>query len=151
MKLKSLLLTTLVVFGAQVANASEWKKVATIGADEYSLDAKSLKLTSDAPTTIEAIIAQKVGKASGKLKAGDKVFSVMSYNCDDESFQTGISQHYDTANKLKNEITEKQRDFTYYDLSDSKAQKVLFGLVCQNADELRKSFIPVVDTGVYND
>lgn len=151
MKLSSLLLGTLVVFSTH-AIASDWKKVATIGSDEYSLDEESLRLVSDAPTTIEVILAQKVGKDSGKkYKAGDTIFSVMRYNCDGQTYQTGISKHYDAAKSLKSEITEANKVYTYNLVQDNNVQKNLLTYVCKNADRLLESYTPAEDTGVYND
>lgn len=151
MKLPIFLFSTLIAFTTQIAIASDWQKVAKISHDEYSIDRESLRLLTDAPTTIEVIMAHNVVKPAGELKTGDKLFSVVSYNCDDNSYQLGISQHYNSASKLVGEINEDQRDYTFHDVNEDQAHKVLSGLICKNADELRKTFTPKVDTGIYND
>lgn len=151
MKLPILIFSSLIAFSTQNAIASDWQKLAKISHDEFSIDHESLRLLTDAPTTIEVIIAHNVVKPTGKRKTGDKIFSVVSYNCDDKSYQLGISQHYNSASKLVSEIDEDLRDYTFHDVNEDPAHKVLSGLICKNADELRKTFTPIVDSGIYND
>lgn len=137
-----LLLTGQSAFANNQEKAAVWEKITTVNSSEYFINLKSLKMTSDAPTVIESTVKQVALASSGDLKAGETKISKISYNCDANAYQLGITSKYNKLNKLTYQMKEEDRVYTFFDVGDSKVYGPLQEYACSTADALRLFFEP---------